>query len=131
MCSTRKTKKCRFVFIIYYIILFISPYSHSHADSEPYLVASHGPVYSSEHVDSHIADVRHDEHFMDRHGSHDDRHLHFLAEASNPPSRHSAVEKAAPLKDIPIPETVITKSSKYSVVTMIQDHARSYYDGDR
>ena len=125
----KNMKQCRLFFILYFIIIAIFPYSHSHADSEPYLVFFDGPVYSSEHGDFCIPDIRHDEHYADSHSSHDDHHLHFLAEDSNSASRPTVSENKAQLKHIAIPETVIVQSSKQSVIAIIQDHSRSYHAG--
>jgi len=128
MRPVRKMKECRSFFILSFIIIAIFPYSHSHADSEPYLVCSDAPVYSSEHSDFCIPKVGHDEYYADKHSSHDERHLHFLAEDSGPASWPTDSENKAQLKHIAIPETVVLQLSKYSVIIKIRDHGRSYYD---
>jgi hypothetical protein len=128
MHPVRKMKECRSFFILSFTIIAIFPYSHSHAGSEPDLVCSDGPVYFSEKDDFYIPNVRHDEHYSISHSSHDDRHLHFLAEDSNPALRPTESESKAQLKHIAIPETVVLQSSRYSVITMIRDHALSYFD---
>jgi hypothetical protein len=118
-------KQCRLLFILYFSIIVIFPYSHSHADSEPYLVCSDGPVYSSEREYFCIPDSWHDQQFADSHSAHDDHHLHFLAEDSNSTSRPTVRENKAQQKHIAIPETDIMQSSKQSVIAIIRDHSRS------
>jgi len=125
----KNMKQCRLFFILYFSIIAIFPYSHSHADNEPYLVCSDGPAYSSEHGDFCTPDTRHDEHYADSHSSPDDHHLHFLAEDSHSASRPAVSENKAPLKHIAIPETVIVQSSKQSVIAIIQDHFKSNHTG--
>ena len=125
----KNMKQCRQFFILYFSIIAIFPYSHSHADSEPYLVCSDGPVYSSEHGDFCIPDIRHDEHYAYRHRTHDDHHLHFPAEDSNSASRPTVSENKARLKHIAIPETVIVQSSKQLVIDILGAHSRSHHAG--
>lgn len=126
MYSLRNMQKCRLLFFFYFIIIAAFPYSHSHADSESYLVRPDSPMYSSAHS---VSDVRHNDHYTDSHNSYDVRHLHFLAEDSNSASRPLAVEKTAPIRDIAISKIVIVQLAKQSVITMIQDRVRSYPDG--
>ncbi len=122
-------KACQLFFILYFTIIAIFPYLHNHADSEPRLVCSDGSVYSSEHGDFYIPDIRHDEHYAVSHRSHDDRHIHFLTENSNPASGRLSARIKTQLELIEIPEKiVIMQSSHYSVITMICNHARSFCD---
>jgi hypothetical protein len=126
MCPVRKDiKQCRLFFILYFSIIAIFPYSHSHAESEPNVVCSDGPAYSSGHGDFCTPDIRHDEHYADSHSSPDDHHLHFLAEDSNSASRPTFSENKAQQKHIAIPETDIMQSSKQSLIAIIRDHSRS------
>src|SRR3990172_7209169 len=128
MYRTRTMRKCRLFFILYFIIIAAFPYSHSHADSEPYLASSDVPEYSPAHGDFCVPEVRHSERYMDSHNSHDDRHLHFLAEDSNPSAMPTAIKKAAPPRDIAISEIVIVQLSK-PVIAVFQDRAQSCSDG--
>jgi hypothetical protein len=121
----KKMKQCRLFFILYFIIIAIFPYSHSHAESEPNVVCFDGSAYSSEHDYFYIPDIRHDEHYADSHSSPDDHHLHFLAEDSNSTLRLTGSENKTQLTHIAIPETVIVQSSKSSVIAKIRDHSRS------
>lgn len=118
-------KQCRLFFILYFIIIAIFPYSHSHAESEPKVVCFDGSAYSSEHDYFCIPAIRHDEHYADSRSSPDDHHLHFLAEDSNFTSRLTGSENKTQLKHIAITETVIVQSSKSSVIAKIRDHSRS------
>ncbi len=122
-------KQCRLFFILYFIIIAIFPYSHSHAESEPNVACFDGSAYSSEHDYFCIPDIRHDEHYADSRSSPGDRHLHFLAEDSNSTSRLTGSENKTQLKHIAIPETVIVQSSKQSVIAIIQDHFKSTHAG--
>jgi hypothetical protein len=127
--NIKDMKQCRLFFILYFIIIAIFPYSHSHAESEPNAACSGGSAYSSEHDYYCILDIRHDEHYANSHSAHDDHHLHFPAEDSNSTSRPTGSENKTQLKHIAIPETVIVQSSKSSVIAKIRDHSRSTHAG--
>ena len=118
-------KQCRLFFILYFIIIAIFPYSHSHAESEPKVVCFDGSAYSSEHDYFCIPAIRDDEHYADSRSSPGDHHLHFLVEDSNSASRPTVRKNKAQLKHIAIPEAVIMQSSQQSVLAIIQDHSRS------
>jgi len=129
MYRIRTMQKCRLFFILYFIIIATFPYSHRHDGSESYLLCSDIPLYSPKHGVFCVSDVQHGERYTDSHSSHDYRHLHFLAEDSNPTSRPTVSENKAQLKHIAISETVIMQFLKRWVISMTRDHTRSHHDG--
>ncbi|MHB8879891.1 MAG: hypothetical protein ACYC69_00110 [Thermodesulfovibrionales bacterium] len=121
----RTIEKCQRYFILYFIVIATIPYSHNHTDSEPYRYCSAHPACSAECGVFSVPDVSNDR-YSDSHTSYDDRHLHFLAEDSNPALRPTAINEAAPLKDVTISEMAIVQLSKQSIIAMVQDRDRSY-----
>lgn len=125
MYSTRTIEKCRLFFILYFIVIAIVPYSHNHTDSEPYRDCSARPACSYECGVFGVPDIGSDR-YSDSHTSYDDRHLHFLAQDSNPALRPTAINETAQMKDVVLSEKVIVQLSEQSIIAMIQDRNRSY-----
>ena len=109
-------KKCRLVFVLYFLVVAVLPYSHGHACDEHSLSFSDMPVYSSAYMDL----------FADRHSSHDDHHLHFVAEDANSGLRLSASCHADSSGDISVSTMTEIELSRHLVV-LFQDCTKFYF----
>jgi hypothetical protein len=117
------------IFLTVYIFFFvIFPFSHCHADSELFEVNA-AKEFSIENIHPLFTDPHCCEFHQKDRNSHNEHHVHFLAEGSNVSLRSTIIVKTAPQKLIAITEKSYHLVLKQSFAGTIQDEKQTPQQG--